>query len=288
MTDPTGGGEQSALTAMIGLAAGFSSAFLGIGGGLVLVPALTLLLRCPIKQAVGTSLATVLFISIAGVMAEWEVSGAHFQWTSALVLGLGSLLGSALSGRVIARIPDNPIRLALAGVLLTASVRMSTGWLGPKGVLATLISGTPAVGHLLILMVGMVAGVTSVLFGVGGGIVTVPGLGLFCADLPFNTIRGTSLVAIVVAAAIGARQHARLGHVDERLTKSLVPAGLAGAVLGVVAAAYFPTRLCQIGFAALLAFVAVRLLGEVFRPSGMGGWPSRLGRGGRRAGANAP
>lgn len=276
------------LIAVIGLTAGFSSAFLGIGGGLVLVPALTLLLRRPIKQAVGTSLATVLFISIAGVMAEWEISGAHIQWTWALVLALGSLLGSALGGRVVARIPDNPLQLALAGVLTAASVRLFTGWLGPKGALAALIAGTPAAEHLMVLMVGIVAGVTSVLFGVGGGIVTVPGIALFCSELPTHAIRGTSLAAIVVAAAIGARRHALLGHVDQRLTKALVPAGLLGAVLGVVAVAYLPTRLCRLAFAALLAFVAVRLLADVFHPRGMGGWPSQLGRGGRQAGANAP
>jgi len=105
----TEGQEGQVLIAALGVAAGFSSSFLGIGGGLLLVPVLTGFLRCPIERAVGTSLATVVFISLAGVLAEWEVNGAHIRWTWALVLGAGSLVGTALGARIIARIPDAPI-----------------------------------------------------------------------------------------------------------------------------------------------------------------------------------
>jgi len=275
------GKEQDWLIGLIGLAAGLSSAFLGIGGGLVLVPALTLLLRRSIKQAVGTSLEVALFVSLAGVIADWEIGGMHIQWTWALVLTLGSLLGSALGVRLVARIADNPLRLVLAGVLLAASIRMSIPSLGLRRTAGALIAAPAVDEHLLILAVGIIAGATSVLIGVGGGIATIPALALIWGDLPLNAIRGTSLAAVVIAAAIGARQHARLGHVDQGLAKALAPAGMAGAVLGVVAASYFPTRLWQMGFAALLAFVAVRLLTDALHQGKIGGWPSQLGRGRR-------
>jgi uncharacterized membrane protein YfcA len=276
------------LIAMIGLAAGLSSAFLGIGGGLVLVPALSLLLGCSIKRAVGTSLEVALFISLAGVVADWEIGGMHIQWSWALALTLGSLLGSALGARLLTRIADNPLRLALAGVLLAASIRLSIPSLGLRRAVGMVIAAPAVDEHLLILMVGIIAGATSVLVGVGGGIATIPALALIWGDLPLNAIRGTSLAAVVIAAAIGARQHARLGHVDQALARALAPAGMAGAVLGVVAATYFPTRLWEMGFAALLAFVAVRLLSDVLPKRKLGGRPSQLGRGGRRAGTSAP
>lgn len=294
LTIRTEGQEQQTLIPALGVAAGFSSSFLGIGGGLLLVPILTVFLGCPIKRAVGTSLVTVVIISLAGVLAEWEVNGAHIRWTWALVLSAGSLLGSALGGRIISRIPDTPLRLALAGVLLLSSVRMAAGSLGPQGALADLITGAPAVEHLLVLLVGIVAGLTSVLFGLGNGIVTVPGLALFCSDLPFNAIRGTSLAAILIVAALGAHQHSRLGNVDARLVKALVPSGLAGAVLGVIAANVLPVRLCQVAFGALLVVVAFRLLSEVFHPGGVNPhgntrpWSSPVGRGGQRADVNTP
>ena len=281
------GGDRQGLVWMIGLAAGFSSAFLGIGGGLVLVPALILLLRCPIKRAIGTSLVAVLFISFAGVMADWEISGIRINWSWALALSLGSLLGSAVGARLIACVADKPLRLALAGVLIAASIRTSTGWLGPTGALAALTARPAVPEPLLIFMVGVGAGVTSVLIGVGGGIVSVPALALVYSDLPVGAIRGTSLAAIVVAAAVGIREYAALGHVDQRLTRALVPTGLAGAVTGVVASTYFPTRPWKLGLAVLLAVVAARLLADTFHPSGMGGLPSHLGRRSRQAGADA-
>ncbi len=268
------------------MAAGLSSAFLGIGGGLILVPALALLLGRSIKQAVGTSLEVALFISLAGVIADWEIGGMHIQWTWALVLTLGSLLGSALGAGLVVRVADNPLRFALAGVLLAVSIRLSLSSLGFRRAAGALIAAPAVDEHLLILAVGIIAGATSVLVGVGGGIATIPALALIWGDLPLNAIRGTSLAAVVIAAAIGARQHARLGHVDQGLARALAPAGMAGAVLGVVAASYFPTRLWQLGFAAVLGFVAVRLLSEAFHQRKMGGWPP-LGRRGRQAGADA-
>lgn len=280
-------GRRNAVIALIGLGAGLSSAFFGIGGGLVLVPALTLLLHLPIKHAVGTSLVVVLFTSTAGVLMEWEVNGTHIDWPWALVLGLGSLLGSALAGRLITRIPESVMRLVFAAVMLAASIRMSVDSLGPSGALATFVTRTPIIEHLLVLLIGLVAGVTSVLFGVGGGIVVVPGLALLRASLPFATIRGTSLAAIVVAAAAGAPQHARAGHVDLGLTWRLVPAGLAGAALGVIAATYIPARMGQLAFATFLSLVAVRLAVQVFHRPGDRQGPFRAGRGVRRAGASA-
>ncbi|HET8577529.1 MAG TPA: sulfite exporter TauE/SafE family protein [Methylomirabilota bacterium] len=287
-TTPREIGQQDPLIWIIGLAAGLGSAFLGMGGGLVLVPALTLILRRPITQAIGTSLAVVLFISFAAVMADWELSGARIQWTWTFVLGAGALIGSMLGVRLIGRIADNPLRLVLAGALFAASIPAWTGWVGPKGPLVAPVVGSPAAERLLLLVVGFGAGLFTVLTGVGGGLATIPGLTLFVGGLPVDAIRATSLAAIVVAALIGAREHALLGNVDRQLATVLVPAGLTGAVLGVVSAAHFPTRVGELVFATLLVFAAAGLLAQVFYPSVVSGWSSPHGRHGRQAGANAP
>jgi uncharacterized membrane protein YfcA len=258
--------EQDPVIWLIGLAAGFAAAFPGLGGGLVLVPALFLLLRRPIKQAIGTSLAVVLFVSLAAILADWEVGGVRIRWTWALLLAAGSLLGSVIGGRLIGRIADSPLRLALAGVLVVSSIPAFTGSLvgspGPKGSLGSLIAAPPLLG-------------------------TIPALALLVGDLPLDAMRGTSLPAILVAAGIGAREHARFGHLERRLAEALVPAGLAGAVLGVVAMAHLPVRICEVGLAALLVVAAIRLLAQVFHPSALSRWGSQFGRRGRQPDANA-
>jgi hypothetical protein len=283
--------EQDPVIWLIGLAAGFAAAFPGLGGGLVLVPALFLLLRRPIKQAIGTSLAVVLFVSLAAILADWEVGGVRIRWTWALLLAAGSLLGSVIGGRLIGRIADSPLRLALAGVLVVSSIPAFTGSLvgspGPKGSLGSLIAAPPLLGYLVILAAGLGAGIISVLIGVGAGLVTIPALALLVGDLPLDAMRGTSLPAILVAAGIGAREHARFGHLERRLAEALVPAGLAGAVLGVVAMAHLPVRICEVGLAALLVVAAIRLLAQVFHPSALSRWGSQFGRRGRQPDANA-
>ncbi|HET7875423.1 MAG TPA: sulfite exporter TauE/SafE family protein [Methylomirabilota bacterium] len=263
-------------TALVGLLAGFASGFLGIGGGLVLVPLLSILLRCPIKRALGTSLTAILFIGLAGLAAEWEVSGDNTRWVWALFLSLGSVVGSALGARLVLRIADRPLRLALALVLIVASLGMAR--LLPSGAeLGTtlaLVGGAP--GQLVMVAVGVLAGLTSALFGLGGGIATVPALALFCSDLPFGAIRATSLAAVVMAATLDARQHARLGHVDPGLVRLLLPGGLAGAVLGVIAANGLPVALCRTVLAALLVLIALRLMLPAWQKSTtLSGWAGR-------------
>ena len=280
--------DPQSLIVALGVAAGFSSGFLGIGGGILLIPALSAFMGYPIKRAMGTSLVAAPFIALAGVLAEWEAGEAQIRWTWVLLLGAGSVAGAALGRRIGWRIPDTPVRLALAGALLLSSFRMFASSLSPRGSVANMIAATPAGEQLLVLSLGILTGLTSVRFGLGNGIVTLAGLALFCADMPFNAIRGISLAAIIVPAAVGAHQHRRLGNVDARLARALVPPGLAGAVLGVIAADFLPVRLCQMAFGVLLVVVVVRLLSEVLHPGRVSSWSSPVGRGGPRADANAP
>src|SRR5262245_60409110 len=80
--------------ATLGLLAGLGSGFLGIGGGLILVPGLMLGFSYPIRRAVGASLATVVLVSLVAVIAEVVVKGTNIHWTMALALAAGSIGGT--------------------------------------------------------------------------------------------------------------------------------------------------------------------------------------------------
>jgi len=75
-----------------GFAAGFVSGFLGIGGGLVMVPMLMCLFRFPLKRAVGTSLVVVATVSLAGLVSEAMVKGSNVHWGTA-----GTLISASLA-----------------------------------------------------------------------------------------------------------------------------------------------------------------------------------------------
>jgi uncharacterized membrane protein YfcA len=107
--------------------------------------------------------------------------------------------------------------------------------------------------------IGLVAGLFSTLFGVGGGIVIVP---LLILLLGFETkpATGTSLAAILITAAAGATLYALEGEVDVAHAALVgVPATL-GVLLGAAAQQRVTGRTVQLGFATMLAAIAVWML----------------------------
>jgi uncharacterized membrane protein YfcA len=112
--------------------------------------------------------------------------------------------------------------------------------------------------------VGLAAGMIAGLMGVGGGTLIVPGLVLFLG-LSQLEAEATSLLAIVPTAIVGAWRQDRYGNVrrpDAVLVGALSVAGAAG---GVAIANAVPERALEIGFAALLVFVAVQLVRRALR-----------------------
>lgn len=248
------------LLAGLGLVAGFLSAFLGIGGGLLVVPVLMVALHYPIKRAVGTSLATIVLVSLVGVLAESVVKWSNIHWILGFMLICGSLLGSWAGAKALIRLPETPLRIAYAGFLALAAYRIfvSAGAQDGSGLLT--LAQSPLTGLALSVAAGVLAGVSSVLFGIGGGIVIVPALSILFSEIPFHAARATSLVTIVPTSAYGAWQHRQMGTVDWTVARRLVPTGLIGAVLGVLAVNRLPARPCRLAFAAFLVLAAMRLL----------------------------
>jgi len=109
------------------------------------------------------------------------------------------------------------------------------------------------------IAIGFVAGGIAGMFGVGGGIVFVPGL-VFLLDLSQVDAEATSLLAIVPVALVGAYRQNTYGNL--RLRDGIVVGALAlpFAALGVVIVNAVPERAIELGFAALLVYVAIGLL----------------------------
>lgn len=121
-----------------------------------------------------------------------------------------------------------------------------------------------------LIAVGLVAGIFSTLFGVGGGTVMVPLLVLLLAyDTKVAT--ATSLAAIIVTATVGVISHAQLGHVDWRYALLIGLPAIAGLFLGLWMKARMSVRTLTIWFAVLMVGVAVWMLIE---QSAVGGKPA--------------
>lgn len=113
---------------------------------------------------------------------------------------------------------------------------------------------------LLLLAIGVGAGVLSGVFGIGGGIVIVPAL-IYLAKMPAQQAAGTSLAALVlpIGAAIGAATYYRAGqlHVRDAL---VISAGMAiGVYFGATLATHVDAMVLKRAFAVLMVLMAVKL-----------------------------
>jgi uncharacterized membrane protein YfcA len=156
---------------LIGLLAGYLAGFLGIGGGFVVVPALTWLMlkdsaTAPfaIHMAVATSLATMLVTSLSSIVAHHRKKAVRWPLVRALAPGLvlgavlGAFLADYLEGEMLVRVVG--VFAILAGLQLVLARK-------PQG-------EKPLPGQPGVSMVGMVIGGISSLIGIGGGALTGP------------------------------------------------------------------------------------------------------------------
>jgi uncharacterized membrane protein YfcA len=112
------------LFVLVGLAAGLLSSGLGVGSGIIVVPALVLLLRCPQKSAQAMALALMVPMAAMGVWQYARAAGVHVQWVPVGLLVAGAVVGVLVGARLLARIPDAWLQRAFAIFMLVVAVRM--------------------------------------------------------------------------------------------------------------------------------------------------------------------
>lgn len=107
----------------IGLAAGLLSGLFGIGGGIVIVPALLYLARMPMLNATGTSLGALLLP--VGLLGAWEYyRNGHLNVRASLLVALGLFLGAWFGARFAQSLSPLVLRRAFAVFIALAAIRM--------------------------------------------------------------------------------------------------------------------------------------------------------------------
>lgn len=106
----------------LGLLSGILAGFMGVGGGAIIVPALTLVLGFTQQQAQGTSLAVILVTAPAGAFAH--ARRGNVAWPLVPMLALGALLGAPAAALVAQRLPHQWLVRAFALFVLVTAVQM--------------------------------------------------------------------------------------------------------------------------------------------------------------------
>lgn len=105
---------------IVGSVAGFVAGLLGVGGGIIMMPAFTSILKIPIKVAIASSLVAVAVFSIPA-LASHSLLG-HINWSLALALVAGSVPGAMLGSRITVRASDSTMRYLMGGFFCVIAI----------------------------------------------------------------------------------------------------------------------------------------------------------------------
>ena len=251
--------------ALTGIFAGFLAGYLGIGGGLVLVPALSWLFsRDPatagiaVQMAVATSLATMLFTSMSSLLAHHRRGAILWSLVRQMIPGLlaGALLGSLIADRIGNAALGNVFGV-FALIVGVQMLRVSR----PTG------SGSLP-GQLSVAGTGFGIGTISSLLGIGGGSMTVPWM-LWHGQRVQNAVATAAACGYPIAIAgtlgfvvlgEGASSAPSLGYVHLPALAGVAVFSVLGAPLGVAAIHRSSPLLAKRFFAVFLLIVAAKML----------------------------
>ena len=242
----------------------FASTLLGIGGGALVVPLLATWGGTRLKRSVATSLALIAVVVTVGLVVQVWRAPEDILWGEAGLIVAGAFVGAPIGRWLLKIIPRAVFRYVLAVFLILVAIRM----IGLVPNATHLVGDSPDIGlpatWIFAFVVGFIAGLSSTLFGIGGGIVIVPALTIGYSELAehFNIARATSLAAIVPISVWGTFLHARKGNVEFKLIPMLLPLSLVFAVGGVIAAYWLHAEYLTVVFAVVLAVMAVKLMME--------------------------
>ncbi len=235
-----------------GAVGGFLSGMFGVGGGLVMVPLMMWLAGMDQRRASATSLVAIVPTALIGSIGY--AVGGQINFAAAGLIALGGIVGAPVGSLLLRRLSLVWLRWLLIAIMVLAAVRLIIV-IPVRGTSLTLDIGT----SLALIVLGLVMGLASGLFGIGGGIIVVPAMvALFgMSDL---AAKGTSLLAMVPAALSGSLPNLRAGQV--KLSDGLI-VGIAAvlASLGGVSLAFLvPPAVSGILFGIFLLVVATRLV----------------------------
>lgn len=262
-----------------GVAAGAFGSLLGLGGGVLIVPLLTLGFGLPLREAVGVSLVCVIMTSsaAAGVYLERHVANLRLGMTLELFTALGALIG----GSIAFLLEERLLALLFAGLLAYVAATMVRAALrapalpnpvaGDPVAVSPEVAGAPPSGlvdpqagyvvrRFPTAIAGSVgAGVVSALLGIGGGIIKVPLMHLVMG-VPLRVATATSNLMIGITAAASAVIYLLRGGIDPYVAGPTVIGVFVGATLGSRLGHRVQMRYLQGLFVVVLGYTAIQML----------------------------
>ena len=274
----------------LGGVVGLLSGMFGVGGGFLTTP-LLIFYGIPPTVAVASATTQITGASVSGAYAHWKRGGVDFRMGGVMIAG--GLLGS-LTGAAIFRLLQNSgqidlligflyvILLGGIGGLMLKDALVALGWVSVPVTTAPKrhnkwVAGLPLrwrfyasglyISPLAPMALGFVAGILTVLLGVGGGFIMVPAM-IYILGMAARVVIGTSLIMILAVSAVTTFILALTTQsVDIVLAGLLLLGGVVGAQYGARLATRMKPDLLRLALSLIILAVALRMaLGLAWRP----------------------
>lgn len=261
--------ERVILTAymVLGVFAGLLAGLLGVGGGLIIVPALLVIFTntgfnpsVVMHMAIATSLASIVITSMISAYAHHR--HAAVQWRDVRLLTPGLLVGAALGAFLADGLSNQFLKICFALFEIAVAMQMLFSFMPGEG------NKTP--GHLLMSLAGLITGGLSAVLGIGGGTITVPFL-YWCGRNIKQAVATSSACGLPIALSgtlfyslFGldeqALPHYTLGYLYWPAFLFISAGSLLSAPFGAKLAHQLPVVMLKKIFATLLFFIGMRML----------------------------
>jgi uncharacterized membrane protein YfcA len=264
----------SACVAAASLLAGFLGSLTGLGGGVVIVPLLTLAFGVDIHYAIGASLVSVIATSSGSAAAYLKEGFSNIR--IGMFLEIATTLGALLGAYLATRSPTKAIAVIFGLVLLYSAVssvrkRKEPDGHSPPDRLATRLrldatfpdDGKKKVYHVRRVPLGFGlmfgAGTLSGLLGIGSGAVKVLAMDE-AMDVPFKVSTTTSNFMIGVTAAASAGIYLSRGYIEPAIAMPVILGVAAGALVGAKVLVRAKVRAVRFVFAAVIAALGAEMI----------------------------
>lgn len=245
---------------LLGILAGIIGAILGLGGGVIMLPASELILGLSAPLAVGTTLFAVIFTSVSGTLGHYRAGNVRAK--SGLYVALGGVAG-VFGGSYVFKhyLTANVevLRTLLGIIFLVMAVKMAlevyNDWSNKSGG----DREEKSLPYYYLIFLGIFTGTLTGLLGLGGGFIMVPAM-MWMLGLKPSEAAGTTLLAMLPIAVAGGFIKLIHGFVDLKSAFLLGFGTIIGAQIGVKVSSLIKPQFFKVCFTVIFIFLALDYL----------------------------
>ncbi len=255
---------------LLGFLVGVIASMTGIGGGTFIVPALTLVYLFTSQEAVGTSLAVIIFTSLASTYAYSRQK--RIDYKIGAVAAISTIPGAIIGAYMTTLVSSSLLAIVFSVFLICVAFSM----LGVVHIPFPKVTKSLRTWHqtvtdsegkkfeydtniVITFILSFFGGLSSGLLGIGGGALMVPILNL-AAGIPIHLTVATSMFIMIFTSVAGVLTHLQFNNVRIEYSAFMAIGIIFGTQLGARIAKRTSGKLLKKGFSLVMLFVSLRLL----------------------------